>query len=418
MFGAPLLSLKRLGAGLARFAFEAVDRTGAVVRGHLEAQGRAFAVEQLISSGQTPLSVVESTSGAFPVLRSLGSFGREHSDFLVFVRELSSLVGAGLPLERAMGVMQGLASRPAVAHQLGEILGKLRAGDPLSRAVRPMLPRNSGHIEHLIAAGEASGHLPAVLANLARNLERGKVLRDRLISSLTYPAFLVLTLFAVLWIIFTSVLPRLAPTFAEARASLPWPTLVLLRLSEFLQAYGLFVVLGIATAVAAGVYALRRESVRLVIDRLLITSPVLLSVPTEYEAARFCRNLQTLLTGGLALDRALGAARSASANRWFKVRMGQVQELVEDGSALRAAFGKVSILPAMITEFAAVGEETGRLAEMLGQGADILERDVETRLDRLMALVLPVATLTMGLVVAGVMAAVVSGLLAVNDLAV
>jgi general secretion pathway protein F len=403
---------------VARFAFEAIDRTGAVVRGHIEARGRTFAVEQLISAGQTPLSVVDAASNTLPSFRLRGWPGREQTDFLAFVRELASLVGAGLPLERAMGVMQGLATRPAVAHRLGDILERLRAGEPLSRAIRPMLPHGSAHIEHLIAAGEASGHLPAVLRNLARNLARGKVLRDRLISSLTYPAFLVVTLFGVLWVVFTSVLPRLAPTFAEAKAALPWPTLILLRLSEFLQAYGLLVVLGFAAAVAGGIYVFRRDDVRLAVDRFLITSPLLLAVPSEYEAARFCRNLETLLSGGLALDRALRAARAASANRWFRSRMGQVQELVEGGSALRAAFAKIAILPAMITEFAAVGEETGRLAAMLGEGADILERDVETRLDRLTSLVLPVATLTMGLVVAGVMAAVVSGLLAVNDLAV
>jgi general secretion pathway protein F len=403
---------------VARFAFEAIDRTGVLVRGQVEAQGRSLAVEQLISSGQTPLSVVESSANTASLAFLASWLRRDRPDLLSIIRELSSLVGAGLPLERALGVMQGLAARPAVAHTLGEVLGQLRAGEPLSRAIRLVLPPRSAHIEHLIAAGEASGHLAAVLRNLTRNLERGKVLRDRLISSLTYPAFLVATLIAVLWVVFTSVLPRLAPTFAEAKAALPWPTLVLLRISEFLQAYGWLVALAMLATSVFVYYACRRDAVRLAIDRFLISSPMLLGVYSEYEAARFCRNLETLLGGGLPLDRALRAARAAASNRWFKERLLSVQELVEGGSALRVAFARSSVLPPMITEFAAVGEETGKLAAMLGEGADILERDVETRLDRLTALVLPVATLTMGLLVAGVMAAVVSGLLAVNDLAV
>jgi general secretion pathway protein F len=403
---------------VARFAFEAVDRSGALVRGQIEAQGRALAVEQLISSGQTPVSLVEHSVKTAGLENLLAVARFDRPNLLNMIRELSSLVGAGLALERALAVMEGLAASPATAHAIGQVRGQLQAGEPLSRGIRPLLPSGSAHIEHLLAAGEASGHLPAVLQNLTRNLERQKHLRDRLISSLTYPAFLVLTLFAVLWVVFTSVLPRLAPTFAEAKAALPWPTAVLLEISEFLQAYGIFVVVALMAAMLGTLWALRREPVRLAVDKFLLTSRLFLRVPSEYEAARFSRNLETLLGGGLPLDRALRAARAATANRWFKQQTQTVLELVEGGSSLKSALAASSVLPSIVIEFAAVGEETGKLAKMLGEGADILERDVETRLDRLTALVLPVATLTLGLVVAAVMAAVVSGLLAVNDLAV
>jgi general secretion pathway protein F len=402
---------------VARFAFEAVDSAGAVVRGQIEAQARPIAIEQLLAAGQTPLYLREAGEGRRSLLDFLKSLQLGGGDLLPVIRELSSLLKAGLPVERALGAMQSLTSNRRMASRVGQMLERVRAGEPLSRALRLIIPADAAHIEHLVAAGEASGHLSAVIARLAANLERAKTLRERVISALTYPVFLVVTMIGVLWIIFTNVLPRLVPLFSQAKVVLPFPTRVLLAISNFLQSYG-WLLLGMAAlAVCAAVYALRRPSVRLALDRFFFSSWMFLRVPSEYEAARYCRNLETLLGGGLSLDRALTAARSASGNRWFREQIGQVQEAVEAGVRLKTAFAAARTLPDIIVEFAAVGEETGQLAVMMREGAELLERDVEVRLDRLTALILPVATLAMGLLVAGVMAGVVSGLLAVNDLA-
>jgi general secretion pathway protein F len=402
---------------VARFAFEAVDRAGVVVRGHIEAQGRPVAVEQLLAQGQTPLSLTEARAHARFNLEAMKSLRPGGSELLIVARELSGLLKAGLPIERALGAMQNLNSDRRISLHVGQMLERVRAGEPLSRAMRVILPAGSAHIEHLVAAGEASGHLAAVMARLASNLEHGRILRERVISALTYPAFLVVTMAIVLWIVFTSVLPRLAPLFSQAKSALPLPTRMLLAISNFLQDYGWWVLALIVLCALGAVYALQQPRVRSALDRFALTSRLFLRVPAEYEAARYCRNLETLLAGGLPLDRALAAARSASGNRWFRERALTIQEAVEGGARLRVAFANAKILPPTIVEFAAIGEETGELAAMMRECAELLERDVETRLDRLSALILPIATLAMGLLVAGVMAGVVTGLLAVNDLA-
>ncbi len=387
------------------------------MRGQIEATARPLALEQLLSAGQTPLSLTETGEGRRSLIESLRTLQPGGGDLLSVIRELSSLLKAGLPVERALGAMQSLSSNRRTALRVGQMLERVRAGEPLSRALRLIIPPGSEHIEHLIAAGEVSGHLPAVMARLAANLERAKALRERVISALTYPAFLVVTMAIVLWIVFTNVLPRLAPLFSQAKAALPIPTRMLLAISGFLQSYGWLLVALLVLGVCAALYAFRRPSVKIALDRFLFSSWLFLRVPSEYEAARYCRNLETLLGGGMSLDRALSAARSASANRWFRVRVLKIQEAVEGGARLKTAFAAADALPALVVEFAAVGEETGQLAAMMREGAELLERDVEIRLDRLTALILPIATLAMGLLVAGVMAGVVSGLLAVNDLA-
>lgn len=157
---------------------------------------------------------------------------------------------------------------------------------------------------------------------------------------------------------------------------------------------------------------------RLRFDRFILTSRLTLALPREFEAALFCRNLQTVLDGGLPLERALGVARDGIANRWFRAQMSDVQKSVGEGLRLSQALSrKDRVLPPLVAEFSAVGEETGRLSAMLREAAELLDHAVQTRLDRLTTLVVPLTTLVMGAIVAGLMSGIVGGILAVNDLA-
>jgi len=400
-----------------RFAFEAVDPAGRVVRGSLEATTKTRALEQLIAGGQTPVALNEGQlrGGALASLSSLITFKR--FDYLSMLRELGTLLRAGLPVERALGVLRTLTTNSRGALRLTQILERVRGGEPLSQAFSSLVPEAPAYIGRLLAAGEASGHLPEVVGRVAVSLARAKALRDRLISSLTYPCVLVIAMIAVLWFVFTSVLPRLTPLFSQAGASLPTPTAILLGLGHFFQTYGSWLGAVCVLAVIGFAYALRRSDLRLRIDRALLGSRLFFALPQRYEAARFCRNLETLLSGGLPLDRALSAAREASANSWFRSCLAKTQTAVAEGERLKLAFAKTKAIPPVVLEFAAVGEETGRLAPMMGEVAAILDGEVELWLERLTALVLPAATLLMGALIAGIMAGIVSGVLAVNDFA-
>ena len=400
-----------------RFTFEAVDRGGSLVRGTLDAQTRSVALDQLLASGQTPVSLRADT-GQTSALAQLGRLVRLRSfDYRLFLRELGMLLKAGLPLERALSVLQGLSPNGDHALRLQQLLDKVRGGESLSQAFAAVIGEAPRSVARLIAAGEASGKLADVVVRLAAGLARTKALRDKLLSSLSYPIVLALTMAIVLYVVFTSVLPRLTPMFKAAGAALPAATRALLGVGNFLQTFGLPLLFAAIVAAAAFIYAWRQPAQRLRIDKFLMTSRTMLGLANAYESARFCRNLQTLLDGGLPLERALGAAHDGTVNSWFRARMAQVRVAVGEGEPLRSAFAKSAALPAIVTEFAAVGEETGRLAPMIGEVADILDHDLEQRLDRIMALVLPVATLVMGGLVAAIMVGIVTGVLAVNDLA-
>jgi general secretion pathway protein F len=192
---------------------------------------------------------------------------------------------------------------------------------------------------------------------------------------------------------------------------------VLIAVSHVFTDYGLWLLLAAALGLAGALYALRRSDVRLALDRFWATSRVTLDLPRRYEAAQFCRNLAMLIEGGMPLNRALEAAEGAIANRHVRAAMGKLVEDVRQGRTLKAALETANVFPRIVVEFAAVGEETGRLGPMLNEAADVLDRDVQTLLDRMSAMLLPAVTIVLGVVVAAIMSGVVSGILAANDLA-
>lgn len=400
-----------------RFAFEAIGPSGKLLRGALDANSRGIALDELIASGQTPVSLreVSERTRFSPRLALLG--GWRAFDYRLFLRELGVLLKAGLPVERALTVLADIAPGDHHAMRVRQILERVRAGAPLSLAFARTVREAPAQAARLLEAGEASGRLPDVILGLSKALDRAKALRDKLVSGLTYPAVLVVAMAAVLWVVFATVLPRLVPIFENAGTALPAATAMLLALDLFLRAYGWWLLALAVLAVAGFVQALRRPATRLMIDRYLLGSRLMLDLPARYEAARFCGGLQMLLDGGLSLESALALASRGSGNSWFVRRLAEAQQSLAEGEHLRAALEKARVLPPLVVEFAAVGEETGRVGAMMGEVAAILDRDIETRLERLSALVAPVATLVLGGLVAGIMAGVVSGILAVNDMA-
>ena len=403
------------------FAYEAVSAQGVAARGVIEAPSRGAAVERLLAQGQTPMEVVEQRAGAvagarLSIGRLLPQWGLA-SDRLSILRELSLLLRAGLGVERALVAMQGLQKSPRVRAVLGQLLEGLRGGEALSVAMGragPLFPETA---RKLVAAGEASGRLPDVAGRLAEAEARTRELGDRVLSALIYPALLVVVMVAVLVMIFTVVLPRLEPLFAQSTGALPWATAILLALSHFFDAFGWWLALALIGALGYALYVLRQPSGRLALDRFMTESRFAMDLPRRYHAAQFCRNLAMLIDGGMTLNRALEGAEAAMGNRYMRSFMTKLTDDVRQGRTLKAAMEKSAVFPRLAVEFAAVGEETGRLGAMMNEAADVLDRDVRTQLDRLSALLLPAVTIVLGAIVAAIMAGVVGGILAANDLA-
>lgn len=400
------------------FAYEAAGPDGAIGRGVIEAPSRSAAVERILASGRTPVRLVEhdgSTAVVEPA-RVLPAFGMA-GERLALLREFGTLLQAGLSVERALTALQGLTSRARSKAAVQSLLGGLRAGEPLSAAMRRADALFPEPMRKLVAAGEASGRLGDVMTRLAAAETRNKELSDRAVSAMIYPALLVVVMLIVLTIIFTTVVPRLAPLFAQSGDALPWPAAVLLAISQFLNGYGTLTAIVAAAALLGLLYALRQPAARVAFERWSLKSRLFFDIPRGMHAAQFARNVAMLLTGGMPLNRALETAQAAVGNVHLKQTLSGAIELVRQGKPMKTALEASGALPRILLEFAGVGEETGRLAPMLDQAADILDREVQTKLDRLSALLLPAVTIVLGLVVAAIMGGVVSGIMAANELA-
>lgn len=406
------------GCKVPRFAFEAVDRSGAIVRGALEAATQRNALDQLAALGHTPLSLRPVGEGSVAWTRLQTLLGRQGFDFAAFLRELAILLKAGLPVERALVIISGSSANAPVRLKTQQLLDRIRGGEPLSRAFLTSVQEAPPHIGRLLAAGEASGHLPEVMERLAAGLARSKALKSKLVSDLTYPVILILAMSVVLWVVFHTVLPRLTPMFTESGVALPTSTAILLAIGGFFDAYGLVLLLAVIAGFGLFVWGLKQPAFRLQLDRWLLSTKLAFGIPKEFEAALFCRNLETMLDGGLALERALSVAKDGVANRSLQGQIAAVKKAVAEGRRLSQAFKEhAPSLPPLVAEFAAVGEETGRLPAMMREVAEHLDDAVQTRLTRFTTLVVPLTTLIMGALVGGLMAGIVSGILAVNDLA-
>lgn len=401
------------------FAYEAAGPDGAIGRGVIDAPSRSAAVERILALGRTPVRIVEQAPGAAPVAaatRLMPAFGIAN-ERLSLLRELGTLLQAGLSVERALTAMQGLSVKARTKAVVQALLDGLRAGEPLSGAMRRAEAFFPESVRRLVAAGEASGKLGEVVTRLAAAEARNKELTDRVVSAMIYPALLVVVMFAVLVMIFTTVIPRLAPLFAQSADALPWPAAVLLAIAQFFNAYGTLTAIVAVVAFVALLYALQQSAAQVAFGRWSFKSRLLLDIPRRFHAAQFARNVSMLLGGGMPLNRALETAQAAVANVHLRQRLSGAIELVRQGKPMKVALAATDALPPAVIEFAAVGEETGRLGPMLNEAADILDRDVQTKLDRLSALLLPAVTIVLGLVVAAIMSGVVSGILAANELA-
>lgn len=199
-----------------RFEFQTVDRAGAKEQGVREAASRGALVEALIAEGHTPLLVRERTEK--PDAGRLRGSGAVDADVITLLRDLGTLLGAGLTIERALLVIQSSAGKGRRSARAGALLDAIRAGQDFATALAGAIPSLPPYVAGLVSAGEKSGTLTRVLTNLAADFARSRALRDRLISSLAYPLVLILAVVAVLAIVFQIVLPQLTPIFEEAGA--------------------------------------------------------------------------------------------------------------------------------------------------------------------------------------------------------
>jgi general secretion pathway protein F len=401
---------------MASYRYRAATASGQLRTGILESSSRTDALERLKRLGLMPIEAVETatrTSRAGAV-RTNSAMRQGVANAL---GELAVLLNAGLALDRALAVCVDNLTRPALKAVFAKLRDRVRHGTSLSRAMMEADGAFPPMASAMAEAGEASGKLDESLSRLAETLDRAEALRQTIVSSLVYPALLLVVAAGVILVMLLFVVPQFEDLFTDAGAKLPFMTQVILAASHLLKSYGLIALLTTVVAGFALVRWIRQPRIRRKVDRRLLDLPLLGMVLRKAETARFARTLGSLLGGGVPLPSALAIAQRSISNVHMAEAIDRVSAGLKEGGGLSGPLAATGLFPPMAMSFLRTGEETAQLGLMLNRLADVLDREVRTAIQRLISIMTPAITVLMGGVVATVIASIMSAILGFNDLA-
>jgi general secretion pathway protein F len=401
------------------FSYRALDARGEVVSGVMDAADERAVVARLQHDACLPIEVRPRAGGA-AWRRALVRPGarRIRSDHVVaLTQQLASLLEAGLPLDRALRVLQEVAPTPRLAAVAADLLQAVQGGAALSEALARHEPRPFSRLYvSLVRAGERAGALDTTLGRLARLLEEAKDFRDAVVSALVYPALLAASGAVTVLFLMGFVLPRFGDIFKDMGHAIPLPAQVLLSASAWVQQYWWALGLGALAAVLLGRVALGTPAGRRGADRVALRIPVVGGVLLTADVARFARVLGTLLHSGVPIVAALGAVGETLASSVLVEAVRRLADDVKRGAGLAGPIAQLGLFPPLAVQAVRIGEETGRLDELLLKIADTYEADVRRRVERVLALLEPAIILVMGLVVGAIVVAMLLAIVSLTEI--
>ena len=397
------------------YKFEALDAAGKSRSGLLDADNPRAARAQLRAQALVPLEVVPVGQAANDGTAS--RFGRRvfsSSELSVWTRQMAGLVGSGLPLERALTALIDEAEDPRQRELVAHLRSEVNAGSPFARALTSA-PREFDDVYRaVVAAGEQSGALGAVLEKLADDLEERQSLRGKLIGATLYPAIVSLIALVIVIFLVTYVVPQVASVFTGSKRALPTLTVVMLALSAFVRQWGWLVILTAAVGGAAFIYSLRNDAVRQRFDAMWLTLPLVGRLARGYNAARFAGTLAMLAGAGVPILKALQAAAETLGNRAMRADAMAALVQVREGAPLANALAAKKRFPGLLPMFARLGEQTGTLPKMLERAATQLSLEVQRRAMALATVLEPLLIVAMGAVVMLIVLAVLLPIIQLN----
>lgn len=397
------------------FRYKALSAAGEPLDGQMEAATSDEVIVRLQEQGHLPIEARRADAAGAGEGMAAWFRKRDLSDaqILQFTQQLATLLGAGQPLDRALGILLELPEAAEARKVLERVRELVRGGAPLSTALEQQHGLFSRLYVNLVRAGEAGGGLHDALKRLAEYLERSLELRGRLINALIYPAILVVLVGTSILFLMTVVVPQFENLFESLDAQLPWYTQALLWVSATVRTWW---PLGIVLAVAAAFWLnrlLADPASRLGLDRRLLDTRLVGSLLARLDTARLTRTLGTLVGNGVPLLTALNLSRPVLGNRVLAQALEAATEEVKTGSGLGYALGRQKCFPRLAVQMIQVGEESGELDTMLLKVADTFDGETANAINRLMALLVPAITVIMTLVIGTI---ILSVLLPIYDL--
>jgi general secretion pathway protein F len=406
------------------YSFEALDAQGETRKGVMEADTAKAVRTQLRAQALVPLQVLPVSSGTAAGEQSLGWNTRimtravfSATGLAIWTRQLAGLITSGLPLERALTALTEEAENERERQLVAALRAEVNAGSSFGKALS-RFPREFPDIyTAVVGAGEQSGNLGLVLERLADDLEERQALQSRLLGAALYPAIVTIVAIAIVLFLVAYVVPQVANVFAGSKRALPFLTVAMLAISNFVRAWGWLALLLLASGAVFGRLALRNEGTRERFDAAWLTLPVIGRLSRGYNAARFASTLALLAGAGVPILKALQAAGETLSNRAMRADAMDALVLVREGAPLASAMAQKKRFPGLLSMFARLGEQTGQLPAMLQRAANQLGTEVQRRAMQLATVLEPLLIVGMGLVVMLIVLAVLMPIIQLNQFA-
>lgn len=385
---------------MSTFAYVGRTRQGAVKKGELSAKTREEAVDQLRKQNVVVTSL-EEKSGKGKFSLKLGS-GLTDKDLVVFTRQFGTMINAGLPLIQCLDILSTQSENKVLRETVGEVKNSVEAGSTFSDALKKHPKVFDELYVNMIHAGEVGGLLDTILTRLAKHIEKAMKLKGQIKSAMVYPTAIIGVAVIVISVLMVWVIPIFAKMFAEmsqGKMGLPGPTQLVIDISNFFQSFW-YLMLG---GFIGGIFGIKKyygtTHGRIVIDRLMLKTPVVGDLIRKASVAKFTRTLGTLITSGVPLLEGLSICAKTSGNKVIEEALMNARISISGGKTISEPLAKSQVFPKMVTHMIAVGESTGALDAMLGKIADFYEDEVDQAVAALTSLLEPMMMVVLGTVI-------------------
>jgi type II secretory pathway component PulF len=379
--------------------YRAKTATGEIVENTIEAIDRFALARDLRSKGNTPLSIEEKKKNVFDVDMIFSSiFGKvKTAELIVLTKNLSGMLRAGLSLARAISVLEKQAKKKSLNKILNSLIDEINAGSLLSDGLAKFPDVFSPLFVSMTRAGEESGNLAGALSEIGANLEKSHALTKKVRGALIYPGVILSAMVVIGILMFAFVVPTLAATFEELEVELPATTRALIFLGNFFSNNLILTFVMIISFVVGIVKLLRAKFMDPYVDFVVVRLPILGTLVKEINTARTARTIASLLVAGVSLSRSTEITEHVVQNIYYKKTLSDTRIAIEKGSPFSQVFlEKPDLYPTMMAEMVQVGEETGKLADMLNQVATFYEDEVENKTKNLSTIIEPILMIVVG----------------------
>ena len=389
------------------FAYVAINKEGSRVKGNVQGKTKEDVVTELFQKGLSPVSIDEVSSlFSLEKLKEINIGGVPLKDKMIFLKQFSIMLNAGLSITRALEILTMQAQNARFKVVLKEVLGSVSGGIALSDAFGRYPDVFDSIAVNLIKAGEQSGNLGLILRKLSREYEQRNELMGKVTSSLAYPAVLTLVMIGVIIFLMIVVVPQLKDAFVSFGADLPWITKALIFVSDFISRFWYLILIVLIGGLVGFRYFISTPEGRRVWDKFLITVPIIGVLLVKVQVATFARILYLLISSGVPILQTLELTEATLSNVWFKDEVANMRDQVKKGVSIAVPLLQSQYFPSIVGYMVNVGQETGQIDKVLRKVARYYDLEIKTATATLSSLLEPVMLVVMGGVVAVIVAAI------------